>query len=508
MSSVAVMLSLVCCQDVSVYFRPPLEVKDVLLLTHRALQEFPSRVLPRFKPWFPSASDPHKPIKPLKPAPLISSEDLQSVSLRLEDASDRTKPAKRSKPWFPSASDAHKPIKPLKPAPLISSEDLQSVSLRLEDASDRTKPIESEAERSKPWFPSASDPLKPLKPLKPAPLISSEDLQSVSLRLEDASDRTKPIESEAERSKPWFPSASDALKPLKPLKPAPLISSEDLQSVSLRLEDPDRTKPVESEAERSKPWFPSASDAHKPIKPLKHAPLISSEDLQSVSLRLEDPDRTKPVERSKPWFPSASDAHKPLKPAPLISSEDLQSVSLRLEDPDRTKPVERSKPWFPSASNAHKPLKPAPLISSEDLQSVSLRLEDPDRTKPVERSKRSWCVITDRSAPLEITRSFSRLFLKTVEKHGLHLRQRVKWVVCERNCGARSMEELWLDLNRAIRRSRMPTCNANYQRALPQIWLYCDVFYCEYIGNVLKQEFQLSGQITLTAHKLGDIVQL
>jgi len=265
-----VMLSLVCCQDVSVYFRPPLEVRDVLLLTHRALQEFPSRVLPRFKP------------------------------------------------WFPSASDAHKPIRPLKPAPLISSEDLQSVSLRLEDASDRTKPIESEAERSKPWFPSASDPHKPIKPLKPAPLISSEDLQSVSLRLEDASDRTKPIE----------------------------------------------------------------------------------------------------------------------------------------------------------------------------------------------RSKRSWCVITDRSAPLKIPRSFSRLFLKTVEKHGLHLRQRVKWVVCERNCGARSMEELWLDLNRVIRRSRMPTCNANYQRALPQIWLYCDVFYCEYIGNVLKQEFQLSGQITLTAHKLGDIVQL
>ncbi len=184
------------------------------------------------------------------------------------------------------------------------------------------------------------------------------------------------------------------------------------------------------------------------------------------------------------------------------------------EFPSRVLP--RFKPWFPSASDPHrpiKPLKPAPLISSEDLQSVSLRLEDAsDRTKPVEseaeRSKRSWCVITDRSAPLEITRSFSRLFLKTVEKHGLHLRQRVKWVVCERNCGARSMEQLWLDLNRAIRRSRMPTCNANYQRALPQIWLYCDVFYCEYIGNVLKQEFQLSGQITLTAHKLGDIVQL
>lgn len=204
---------------------------------------------------------------------------------------------------------------------------------------------------------------------------------------------------------------------------------------------------------------------------------------------------------------------------PPLEVRDVVLLTHRVlqEFPSRVLP--QFKPWFPSASDAHKPikpLKPAPLISSEDLQSVSLRLEEPadalDRRKPIEseakRSKRSWCVITDRSTPLKITRSFSRLFRKTIEKHGLHLHQRVRWVVCERNCGARSMEELWLDLNRAIRRSRMPTCNANYQRALPQIWLYCDVFYCEYIGNFLKQEFQLSGQITLTAHKLEDIVKL
>lgn len=201
---------------------------------------------------------------------------------------------------------------------------------------------------------------------------------------------------------------------------------------------------------------------------------------------------------------------------PPLEVRDVVLLTHRVlqEFPSRVLP--QFKPWFPSASDAHKPikpLKPAPLISSSDLQSVSLRLEEPadasDRRKPeAKRSKRSWCVITDRSAPLKITRSFSRLFRKSIEKHGLHLHQRVRWVVCERNCGARSMEELWLDLNRAIRRSRMPTCNANYQRALAQIWLYCDVFYCEYIGNFLKQEFQLSGQITLTGHKLGDIVKL
>ncbi|XP_051758901.1 shieldin complex subunit 3 [Ctenopharyngodon idella] len=179
------------------------------------------------------------------------------------------------------------------------------------------------------------------------------------------------------------------------------------------------------------------------------------------------------------------------------------------------------RPWYPSASDTRKPIrpqKPPPLISSEEPQEIPLRPEEHQDASDAraerklesepKRFKRSWCVITDRTTPLKITHSFSRLFRKTIEKHGLDLHQRVKWVVCERNCGALGVEELWLELNRAIRRSRLPTCNANFQRALAQIWLYCDVFYCEYIGNFLKQEFQLSGQITLTAHKLGDIIKL
>ncbi|XP_043103717.1 shieldin complex subunit 3 [Puntigrus tetrazona] len=165
----------------------------------------------------------------------------------------------------------------------------------------------------------------------------------------------------------------------------------------------------------------------------------------------------------------------------------------------------RFEPWFPSASDARRPirpLKPAPAISPEAPPDA------PDRLGPAGRFRRSWCVITDRRAPRRITCCFSRLFLRTVEKRGLHPRQRVRWVVCEGNRGPRSMEELWLDLNRAIRRSRLPTCNANYQRALPQIWLYCDFFCSEYIGRFLKRELQLSGPITLTAYKLGDIAQL
>lgn len=201
---------------------------------------------------------------------------------------------------------------------------------------------------------------------------------------------------------------------------------------------------------------------------------------------------------------------------PPLELRDVVLLTHRVlqEFPSTTLPEFR--PWYPSASDSRKPLrpqKPPPLISSEEPRESPLHPDAPDaraERKPesgAKRSERSWCVIADRAAPLTIPRSFSRLFRRTVEKHGLDARQRVKWVVCERNCGAVGVEELWLQLNRAIRRSRLPTCNANFQRALAQIWLYCDVFYCEYIGNFLKHEFRLSGKITLTVHKLGDIIE-
>ncbi|NP_001006084.1 shieldin complex subunit 3 [Danio rerio] len=192
---------------------------------------------------------------------------------------------------------------------------------------------------------------------------------------------------------------------------------------------------------------------------------------------------------------------------PLLEASDVLLITHRVlqEFPSRILPEFR--PWFPSAYDTHPPIRPqrpAPLILPEE----PLRQDQTQSQSRAEgqRFQRSWCAIQDRNAPLETTHSFSRLFRMTIEKHKLHLRQRVRWVLSERNCA--ELEELWLGINRAVRHSRMPTCNANFQRALAQIWLYCDVLYCEYIGNFLKQEFQLSGQITLSVHKVGDIIQL
>ncbi|XP_065104142.2 shieldin complex subunit 3 [Paramisgurnus dabryanus] len=196
------------------------------------------------------------------------------------------------------------------------------------------------------------------------------------------------------------------------------------------------------------------------------------------------------------------------------------------EFPSRNLP--EFKPWFPSTSSDAiriiRPKNSAPIISSEDLHNITKCLQEHHKTSDTSRAadttdqfdnkpeefKRSWCVmIRERTTPVKNTshQSFSRLFSKTIDKHRLHLHQRVKWVVCELNCVTFTVDEVWFGLNRAIRHSRLPTCNANFQRALAQIWIYCDVSYCEFIGNFLKEEFQLSGRITLTVHKLGDIIK-
>ncbi|XP_053480941.1 shieldin complex subunit 3 isoform X2 [Ictalurus furcatus] len=124
------------------------------------------------------------------------------------------------------------------------------------------------------------------------------------------------------------------------------------------------------------------------------------------------------------------------------------------------------------------------------------------------RCKRSWSVYPPKTKTPQRTQYISRQFHKTVQRYGLDLHQRAKWIISELNCAPQSIEEVWSKLNQAIKQSRLPTCNANYQRNLIQIWVYCDISYCEYIGNFLRENFQLSGELSLAVHKLGDIFKL
>ncbi|XP_057212148.1 shieldin complex subunit 3 [Triplophysa rosa] len=291
---------------------------------------------------------------------------------------------------------------------------------------------------------------------------------------------------------PWYPSTSDSIRPIRPEIRPPLITPEDLKNIT--------------------------SDS---IRPEIRPPLITPEDLKNITSDSIRPEIRPPLITPEDLKNITSDSIRPEIRPPLITPEDLKNITSDSIRPEIRPPLITPEDLKNITSDSIRPEIRPPLITPEDLKNITSdyirpvsECEDSSRIKTVSSSsenlrefKRSWCVITDRTTPEKITHSFSRLFRKVIAKHRLHLHQRVKWVVCELNCVTHTIDEVWFQLNRAIRHSRLPTCNSNFQRDLCQIWIYCDLFYSEFIGSFLKKELQLSGQMTLTVHKLGDILQ-
>ncbi|XP_036383573.1 shieldin complex subunit 3 [Megalops cyprinoides] len=209
------------------------------------------------------------------------------------------------------------------------------------------------------------------------------------------------------------------------------------------------------------PWFPSGSETSLPFKPRKSPPVVSAEDLKRIQFYLWC------SERSSRGGGEAEDLRE-------FSTADLR----------RSLPRQRANSEFADATH-------------HDEAAATER-----------RPRRSWSVVSLGGVLTENIRPFSGQFQMVVERLGLHSLQRAKWIIGEFNCVASDLEHVWTVLIQAMRQSKLPTCNANIQRQLAQIWVFCDVLYCEYVGHFLKQEFQLSGQISLTVHKQGTIFSL
>lgn len=64
----------VCMEDVVLHYQPgsAAGLSSVLERTEKLLESFPCRTPPVFTPWFPTAADRHLPIRPAKPAPVIT----------------------------------------------------------------------------------------------------------------------------------------------------------------------------------------------------------------------------------------------------------------------------------------------------------------------------------------------------------------------------------------------------------------------------------------------------
>uniref|UniRef100_A0AAQ5XNY3 Uncharacterized protein n=1 Tax=Amphiprion ocellaris TaxID=80972 RepID=A0AAQ5XNY3_AMPOC len=213
--------------------------------------------------------------------------------------------------------------------------------------------------------------------------------------------------------------------------------------------------------------------------------------------------------------------------------------------------------WFPAAADRLpiRPVKPAPVITSSDAsiskpllgnQSESRTADgvSEEQTSPV---RRSWSVFRQTEVLLQSSQSMSRRFLHMVSLHKLHLRQRAKWVIREKNWETRDIEQVWRILTvwfwslqvwrtltvwfwslqvwrilivwfwslqvwrtliRSVRSSGLPSFNANIQRQRAEIWVFCDVLNGEQVGRHLKEQLQLKGRISLTVRHLGNIFSL
>lgn len=229
-----------------------------------------------------------------------------------------------------------------------------------------------------------------------------------------------------------------------------------------------------------------------------------SDDLVSISEKaLEDfPRRVWPT--FTPWFPSSIDGFypiKPKKPPPVILFNQQKSSEFPPQAPEFV---------FPSSCCTDDQEN---FVKNSKRKSIAVSEPDDEHSKADlenvrKKCKRSWSAFPPKTKTPPRTQCISRHFHKTVQKYGLDLQQRAKWVISELNCAPQSIEEVWCKLSHAIKHSRLPTCNANYQRNLTQIWVYSDISYCEYIGKFMRENFQLSGELTLAVHKLGDIFKM
>lgn len=231
---------------------------------------------------------------------------------------------------------------------------------------------------------------------------------------------------------------------------------------------------------------------------------------------LEDfPCRVLPV--FTPWYPSVQDRILPIKALrspPIISLEEvvkiqshILSLELELQEPAHQSFDIDESPQNGAQTSLVRAVTHAQTCPETGLPPAQFK----DGALLDSKGKRSWSIFsqTQKGCPRRTVhniQTFSRQFHRIVWSHRLHMHQRAKWVIKGQNCVVGDLEQAWKRVNHAIKNSKLPTCNANIQRSRGQIWVFCDVLQSEHVGKYLKEELQLTGKITLSVHRLGEIM--
>ncbi|XP_030177964.1 shieldin complex subunit 3 [Lynx canadensis] len=220
---------------------------------------------------------------------------------------------------------------------------------------------------------------------------------------------------------------------------------------------------------------------------------------------------TRPLSRFIPWF-SHDGSKLPLKPKrspPVISEEAAEDVKLYLtisEHDVKSHSYDCTIDLLEFQPNLKKEKH---LIQSHTLneQTNSGNL-DKQSEKGRQHKKRFWSVSLPNSNCTENIFPLSKKLQDSLKALNLHSLYRARWTIEHTICNNQTLEDIWAKLNQIIRHNELPSCNATIQRHLDQIWVFCDIMYCEYVGNLLKGRLALTGKMNLCVRKYGVIFSM
>ncbi|XP_006871046.1 PREDICTED: uncharacterized protein LOC102822760 [Chrysochloris asiatica] len=211
------------------------------------------------------------------------------------------------------------------------------------------------------------------------------------------------------------------------------------------------------------------------------------------------------LSRFIPWFPHAGSnklALKPKRAPPLISEEAAEDVKQHLtileydvksQSYDCTIDLLEFQPNLKIKKH---------LVRSHTLD------EQANSGKERQDLKRSWSVSIPNKNCTEKIFPLSKKLQNSLKALNLHSFYRARWTIEQTVCDNQTLEDIWSKLNRIIKHNELPSCNATIQRHLGQIWVFCDIMYCEYVGNLLKERLSLTGKMNLFVHKCGVIFSM
>ncbi|XP_042796275.1 shieldin complex subunit 3 [Panthera leo] len=220
---------------------------------------------------------------------------------------------------------------------------------------------------------------------------------------------------------------------------------------------------------------------------------------------------TRPLSRFIPWF-SHDGSKLPLKPKrspPVISEEAAEDVKLYLtisEHDVKSQSYDCTIDLLEFQPNLKKEKH---LIQSHTLneQTNSGNL-DKQSEKGRQHKKRFWSVSLPNSNCTENIFPLSKKLQDSLKALNLHSLYRARWTIEHTICNNQTLEDIWAKLNQIIKHNELPSCNATIQRHLDQIWVFCDIMYCEYVGNLLKGRLALTGKMNLCVRKYGVIFSM